>query len=84
MDTRFLGRVDYLKTYESMQLYTEQRDAEKKPENTIKNSAQPAYLLPGMLLIYEQSPVFMHGLDAKSALPVAPGSVLIEGWRASC
>ena len=82
MDTRFLGRVDYLKTYESMQLCTEQRHAEKNPENTIENGIQPAYLLPDVLLIYEHNPVFTHGLDAKSALPVAPGSVLIEGWRA--
>ena len=82
MDTRFLGRVDYLPIYEAMQLYTEQRHAEKNPENTIENYAKPAYLLPNVLLICEHNPVFTHGLDAKSALPVAPGSVLIKGWRA--
>ena len=82
MDTRFLGCVDCLKTYESMQRYTEQRHAEKSSENIIKNSVQPAYLFHDVLLIYEHNLVFTHGLDAKSALPVAPGSVFIEDWRA--
>ena len=65
MNIQQLGRVDYLQTYEAMQLYTEQRHAEKNSENAIQNSTQPAYLLPDSLWICEHNPVFTQGLAGK-------------------
>jgi lipoyl(octanoyl) transferase len=65
MKIQHLGRVDYLPTYETMRLYTEQRHAEKISENTIENGIQSAYLLPNILLICEHNPVFTQGLAGK-------------------
>jgi lipoyl(octanoyl) transferase len=65
MKIQYLGRVDYLPTYEAMQLYTEQRHTEKISENTIGNSMQPTYSLPDQLWICEHNPVFTQGLAGK-------------------
>jgi lipoyl(octanoyl) transferase len=65
MKIQHLGRVDYLPTYEAMQLYTEQRYAEKTSENTAQNGLQPSCLLPNVLLICEHNPVFTQGLAGK-------------------
>jgi lipoyl(octanoyl) transferase len=77
MKIQHLGRVDYLPTYEAMQLYTEQRHAEKTSENTIKNGLQPAYLLPNMLLICEHNSVFTQGLAGKTEHILNAGDIPI-------
>ncbi len=77
MDTRFLGRVDYLQIYEAMQLYTTQRHAEKTSENTIENSLQPAYLLPDSLWICDHNPVFTQGLAGKTEHILTAGNIPI-------
>lgn len=65
MKIQQLGCVDYLPTYEAMQLYTEQRYIQKTSENSVEIGAQPAYLLPDVLLICEHYPVFTQGLAGK-------------------
>ena len=65
MKIQQLGCVDYLPTYEAMQMYTEQRYAEKTSENSVEIGTQPAYLLPDVLLICEHNPVFTQGLAGK-------------------
>jgi lipoyl(octanoyl) transferase len=77
MKIQHLGRVDYLPTYEAMQLYTEQRHAEKTSENTIENGLQPAYLLPNMLLICEHNSVFTQGLAGKTEHILNAGDIPI-------
>ena len=77
MDTRYLGRVDYLQTYEAMQLYTAQRHAEKTSENIIENGIKPAYLLPDMLWICEHNPVFTQGLAGKTEHILNAGDIPI-------
>jgi lipoyl(octanoyl) transferase len=65
MNIQHLGCVDYLQTYEAMQKYAEQRQAEKSSENETINNLQPLYLLPDKLLICEHNPVFTQGLAGK-------------------
>ncbi len=65
MKIQYLGRVDYLPTYEAMQLYTEQRYTQKTSENSVEIGTQPVYLLPDVLLICEHKPVFTQGLAGK-------------------
>jgi lipoyl(octanoyl) transferase len=77
MDTRFLGRVDYLQTYEAMQQYTEQRYAEKSSENTLQNGLQSWYLLTDQLWICEHNPVFTQGLAGKTEHILNAGDVPI-------
>ena len=77
MKIQYLGRVDYLPTYEAMQLYTEQRHAEKSSENTLENGTQPAYLLPDALWICEHNPVFTQGLAGKVEHILNAGSIPI-------
>jgi lipoyl(octanoyl) transferase len=77
MNIQRLGRVDYLQTYEAMQLYTEQRHAEKNLENTLENDIQPAYLLPDALLICEHNPVFTQGLAGKTEHILNAGNIPI-------
>jgi lipoyl(octanoyl) transferase len=81
MKIEHLGRVDYLQTYEAMQKYVEQRQAEKTSDNATISSLQPAYLLPDQLLICEHYPVFTQGLAGKSEhilnagnIPVVPSN----------
>jgi lipoyl(octanoyl) transferase len=77
MNIQHLGRVDYLPTYEAMQLYTEQRQAEKKSEYLMENMLQPAYLLPDKLLICEHNPVFTQGLAGKTEHILNAGDIPI-------
>jgi lipoyl(octanoyl) transferase len=59
LSARFLGRVDYLPTYEAMQLFTAKRD-----ENA-----------PDELWICEHYPVYTQGLAGKSEHIFNPGSI---------
>ena len=77
MNIQQLGRVDYLQTYEAMQLYTEQRYTDKNSENTLKIGTQPAYLSPDTLLICEHNPVFTQGLAGKAGHILNAGSIPI-------
>jgi lipoyl(octanoyl) transferase len=77
MNTQQLGRVDYLQTYEAMQLYTEQRYAEKTSAINTKIGTQPVYLLPDVLLICEHNPVFTQGLAGKTEHILNAGEIPI-------
>ncbi|MDB5851865.1 MAG: lipoate--protein ligase [Rhodoferax sp.] len=59
MDTKFLGRVDYLPTYQAMQDFTAQRT-----EDT-----------PDALWICEHDPVFTQGLAGKPEHLLLPGDI---------
>jgi lipoyl(octanoyl) transferase len=61
MDTRFLGRVDYLPIYEAMQRFTDARHQQNSDQIDLK----PVYLLPDVLWICEHNPVFTQGLAGK-------------------
>lgn len=73
MDTRFLGRVDYLPTYEAMQAFTDERNQ----QNSSQISLQPAYLLPDQLWICEHNPIFTQGLAGKTEHILSAGSIPI-------
>lgn len=73
LDTRHLGRVDYLPTYEAMQAYTEART---KPILE-KNERQPTYSLLNQLWICEHNPVFTQGLAGKTEHVLNPGDIPI-------
>ncbi len=73
MDTRFLGRVDYLPTYEAMQAFTDERHQQKSGEI----NPQPAYLLPDALWICEHNPVFTQGLSGKTEHILNAGNIPI-------
>ena len=77
MKIQQLGRVDYLQTYEAMQLYTEQRYAEKISEINAEIGTQPAYLLPDALLICEHNSVFTQGLAGKTEHILNAGNIPI-------
>lgn len=59
LDTRFLGQVDYLPTYEAMQAYTQGRDAHS----------------PDVLWMCEHPPVFTQGLAGKADHVLMPGDI---------
>ena len=59
LNTRFLGRVDYLPTYEAMQALTQARDA----------------TTPDSLWICEHEPVFTQGLAGKNDHLLMPGDI---------
>ena len=73
MDTRFLGRVDYLPTYEAMQAFTDDRN---QPNNNI-NNLKPMYLLPNQLWICEHNSVFTQGLAGQAGHILNAGSIPI-------
>jgi lipoyl(octanoyl) transferase len=73
MDTRFLGRVDYLPTYEAMQAFTDERHQ----QNSSQISLSPAYSLPDQLWICEHNPVFTQGLAGKTEHILNAGSIPI-------
>jgi lipoyl(octanoyl) transferase len=77
MNLQQLGRVDYLQTYEAMQLFTTQRHAEKSSGNTLENGIQPAYSLPNQLWICEHNPVFTQGLAGKTEHILNAGNIPI-------
>ena len=59
MDTRLLGRVEYLPTYEAMQAFTAARTADT----------------PNELWLCEHPPVFTQGLAGQSAHLLLPGDI---------
>ncbi len=77
MKIQHLGCVDYLQTYEAMQQYTAQRQAEKSSQNSAQIGIQPAYLLPDQLWICEHNPVFTQGLAGKAEHVLYAGDIPI-------
>ena len=59
MDTTYLGKVDYLPTFEAMQAFTAQRQAST----------------PDELWICEHPPVFTQGLAGKAEHLLVPGNI---------
>lgn len=79
MDIKFLGRVDYLPTYEAMQAFTNARNARNSqiPVNLEQNELESAYLLPNQLWICEHNPIFTQGLAGKADHILNAGSIPI-------
>jgi lipoyl(octanoyl) transferase len=77
MNIQHLGRVDYLQTYEAMQKYAEQRQAEKISDSSMQNGLKASYLLPDQLLICEHNPVFTQGLAGKIEHILNAGNISI-------
>ena len=73
MDIQFLGRVDYVPTYEAMQAFTDERYL----KNICQISLRPAHLLPDQLWICEHNPVFTQGLAGKTEHILNAGSIPI-------
>ena len=71
IDIRFLGRVDYLATYEAMQVFTAARAGNF--ENI--NSLQPNQNMRNQLWICEHLPVFTQGLAGKPEHLLLPGNI---------
>jgi lipoyl(octanoyl) transferase len=61
MDTRFLGRVDYVPTYEAMQAFT----AHRLPDT------------PNELWLCEHPPVFTQGLAGQASHLLMPGDIAV-------
>ncbi len=74
IDTRFLGRVDYLPTYEAMQTFTASR-THGADEKSDLNTSQSKHLLLNQLWICEHSPVFTQGLAGKADHLLLPGNI---------
>jgi lipoyl(octanoyl) transferase len=70
-ETRNLGRVDYLPTYEAMQAFTAARSAGSSSEI----GPQPAQDIGDQLWICEHPPVYTQGLAGKSDHVLNPGSI---------
>ena len=73
IDTRFLGRVDYLPTYAAMQAFTDARSL----QNTSQIGTEPAYSLPDQLWICEHDAVFTQGLAGKTEHVLNAGNIPI-------
>jgi lipoyl(octanoyl) transferase len=71
MHTQFLGRVDYLPTYEAMQAFTDAR----KHENLNEIGQQPNEILRDQLWICEHPAVFTQGLAGKADHLLLPGDI---------
>ena len=71
MDTRFLGRIDYLPTYEAMQAFTDVRSQQNSGEINL----QPAYSLLDQLWICEHNPVYTQGLAGKTEHVLNAGNI---------
>ena len=71
IDTRFLGRVDYLPTYEAMQAFTASRTSSFDNEN----SPIPIQNVRNQLWICEHSPIFTQGLAGKPEHLLLPGDI---------
>jgi lipoyl(octanoyl) transferase len=71
IETHFLGRVDYLPTYNAMQAFTVSR----KHENTNEIGLQPNEMLHSQLWICEHNPVFTQGLAGKPDHLLVPGDI---------
>ncbi|SFU80925.1 lipoyl(octanoyl) transferase [Polaromonas sp. YR568] len=70
-ETRTLGRVDYLPTYEAMQAFT----AARNPGFLAENGLQPPQNERDQLWICEHPPVYTQGLAGKSDHVLNPGSI---------
>ncbi|MDO8457564.1 MAG: lipoyl(octanoyl) transferase LipB [Burkholderiaceae bacterium] len=71
MDTKLLGRIDYLPTYEAMQSFT----AARGQENSSQIGTQSAYSLPDELWICEHNPVYTQGLTGKTEHVLNAGNI---------
>jgi lipoyl(octanoyl) transferase len=71
VDTRFLGRVDYLPTYEAMQAFTDAR----RHQITNEIGHQPNEILRDKLWICEHPAVFTQGLAGKADHLLLPGDI---------
>jgi lipoyl(octanoyl) transferase len=71
MQTHFLGRVNYLPTYEAMQQFTDARHR----ENLSENGLQPKQNLLNQLWICEHNAVFTQGLAGKPDHLLLPGDI---------
>ncbi len=71
IDTRFLGRVDYLPTYEAMQALTHSR----KHANLNETDLQTNEISRDQLWICEHPPVFTQGLAGKADHLLLPGDI---------
>ncbi len=74
IDTHFLGRVDYLPTYEAMQAFTASR-THGVDEKSNEIGSQPKYSLLNQLWICEHLPVFTQGLAGKVDHLLLPGNI---------
>ncbi len=70
-ETRTLGRVDYLPTYEAMQAFTAARSAVVSSEIGL----QPLQGIGDQLWICEHPPVYTQGLAGKSDHVLNPGNI---------
>ena len=75
METRYLGRVDYLPTFAAMQAFTAARGA--PPTNPISSqmSLQPREYADDQLWICEHPAVYTQGLAGKSDHVLNPGDI---------
>ena len=78
MQTRFLGQVEYLPTFEAMKAYTAERTAEKTGNTapiTHQIALQPNKYRRDQLWICEHYPVFTQGLAGKTEHVLNPGNI---------
>ncbi len=71
IDTRILGRVDYLPTYAAMQAFTDAR----KHTNLNEIGQQRSETLRDQLWICEHPPIFTQGLAGKADHLLLPGDI---------
>ena len=71
LNTRFLGRVDYLPTYEAMQAFTNSRSHGLGDGN----GSFPTSILDSQLWICEHNAVFTQGLAGKADHLLLPGDI---------
>ena len=71
IDVHYLGRVDYLPTYQAMQAFTLARSANFDSENSLK----PTQNMRDQLWICEHPPVFTQGLAGKPEHLLLPGDI---------
>jgi lipoyl(octanoyl) transferase len=71
MDTRLLGRVDYLPTYEAMQAFTDAR----RHQNLSEIGLQPNQISRDQLWICEHPAIFTQGLAGKPDHLLLPGDI---------
>ena len=78
MQTRFLGQVEYLPTFEAMKAYTASRTASETSKNTNfehETEPQPNEYMRDQLWICEHLPVYTQGLAGKVEHVLNPGSI---------
>ena len=78
METRFLGRVEYLPTFEAMKAYTADRSAsrtQKAAHNTPQISLRTNEYMGDQLWICEHPAVYTQGLAGKVEHVLKPGSI---------